>query len=81
VPGKPQRTLFQWYHLVAHPAKYANRDEVWMMQEVDDEDVDALTRVARGVRSGFAPRGRFAAESEKGPHWFHRHVYEAVFGA
>ncbi len=81
VPRKPQRTLFHWYHLVAEPAKYAKRDEIWMMQLVDDEGVDALTQVARGVRSGFAPRGRFRGESEKGPHWFHGHVYEAVFGA
>jgi choline monooxygenase len=80
VPGKPQRTLFHWYHLVRDPAKYAKRDQVWMMQLVDDEDVDALTQVARGVRSGFARRGRFAPEAEKGPHWFHRQVYEAVFG-
>ncbi|HUR68527.1 MAG TPA: SRPBCC family protein [Candidatus Thermoplasmatota archaeon] len=80
VPGRPQRTLFHWYHLVSDAAKYARRDEVWMMQEVDDEDVDALTQVARGVRSGFAPRGRFAPGAERGPHWFHRLVYEGVFG-
>ena len=74
VPGKPQRTLFHWYHYVMDDALYARRDDVWMMREVDDEDVDALTQVARGVRSGFAPRGRFGGESEKGPHWFHRLV-------
>lgn len=78
VPGKPQRTLFHWYHYVMDDAKHARRDEVWMMREVDDEDVDALTQVARGVRSGFAPRGRFAGEEEKGPHWFHRLVAESV---
>lgn len=80
VPGKPQKTLFHWYHFVADDAKYARRDELWMMREVDEEDVDALTQVARGVRSGFAPRGRFAPEAEKGPHWFHRLVYESTFG-
>lgn len=78
VPGKPQRTLFHWYHLVSDAEKYARRDEIWMMREVDEEDVDALTQVARGVRSGSAPRGRFAPETEKGPHWFHRLVYESV---
>lgn len=81
VPGKPQRTLFHWYHYVMDDAKYARRDEVWMMQEVDDEDVDALTQVARGVRSGFAPRGRFAGEAEKGPHWFHRLVSQGISSA
>lgn len=78
VPGKPLRTLFHWYHWSWDEAKYAQRDEVWMMREVDDEDVDAMTQVARGVRSGFAPRGRFAGEAEKGPHWFHRLVSESV---
>jgi choline monooxygenase len=79
VPGKPQRTLFHWYHLVRDASKYAKREEVWMMKAVDDEDVDALTQVARGVRSGMAPRGRFAGDAEKGPHWFHRKVYESAF--
>lgn len=74
VPDKPLKTLFHWYHYVMDDEKYARRDEVWMMQEVDDEDVDALTQVARGVRSGMAPRGRFAGQHEKGPHWFHRLV-------
>ena len=76
VPGKPQRTHFHWYHLALDERKYAERESVWMMREVDDEDVDALTQVARGVRSGFATRGRFAGEAEKGPHWFHRLVSE-----
>ncbi|HVM46228.1 MAG TPA: SRPBCC family protein [Candidatus Thermoplasmatota archaeon] len=78
VPGRPQRTLFHWYHLALDEKKYAQREDVWMMREVDDEDVDALTQVARGVRSGFATRGRFAGEAEKGPHWFHRLVAESV---
>ena len=80
VPERPQRTLFHWYHYSWDDAKHAARDEVWMMQEVDDEDVDALAQVARGVRSGYAPRGRFAADAEKGPHWLHRLVWEGVGG-
>ena len=78
VPGKPQRTLFHWYHLALDEKKYAQRESAWMMSEVDDEDVDALTQVARGVRSGFARPGRFAGEAEKGPHWFHRLVAHGV---
>lgn len=79
VPREPQRTLFLWYHHVWDEAKYARRDQVWKMQEVDDEDVDALQQVGRGVASGLAPRGRFAPAKEQGPHWFHRRVFEAVF--
>lgn len=78
VPGKPQRTLFHWYHLAMDAKRYAERESIWMLSEVDDEDVDALTQVARGVRSGFAKPGRFAPESERGPHWFHRLVAEGV---
>lgn len=80
VPNDPQRTLFLWYHYVWDEKKYARRDEFWQLQAVDDEDVDAMTQVARGVLSGHAPRGRFAPTAETGPHWFHRLVYESVFG-
>jgi choline monooxygenase len=80
VPGEPQRTRFHWYHYAWDEAKYAEREDRWMLQAVDDEDVDALTQVARGARSGLAVRGRFAPRGEEGPHWFHRAVYEGVFG-
>ena len=81
VPDKPRRTLFLWYHYAWDEEKYARRDETWMLREVDDEDVDAMTQVTRGVRSGHAPRGRFAGEAEKGPHWLHRKVWLATEGA
>jgi phenylpropionate dioxygenase-like ring-hydroxylating dioxygenase large terminal subunit len=80
VRGKPERTRFLWYHHVADAKKYAERDAVWKMREVDDEDVDALGQVMRGALSGMAPRGRFAPGKEEGPHWFHRKVFEQVFG-
>lgn len=75
----PQRTLFLWYHWSWDDQKYARRDDAWQMKAVDDEDVDALGQVARGVTSGYAPRGRFVPDQEMGPHWFHRLVYENVF--
>lgn len=80
MPDKPDRTRFLWYHHVADEKKYAERDAVWKMREVDDEDVDALSQVRRGAASGLAARGRFAPGKEEGPHWFHRKVYEGVFG-
>ncbi len=49
--------------------------------QVDAEDVDALAQVNRGLRSGFAPRGRFAPEHEQAAHWFHRKVSRAVSSA
>lgn len=76
----PLQTRFHWYHYLWDPQKYEQRESVWMLESVDDEDIDALTQVARGVRSGLASRGRFAPEKETGPHWFHRRVYEAVKG-
>lgn len=78
VPARPDRTLFLWYHFVADEAKYVKRDEIWFLKDVDAEDVDAVSQVARGVASGFAVRGRFAAGAEAGPHWFHRKVAQAV---
>ncbi len=79
IPERPDRTLFHWYHYVLDEAKYARREELWLATQVDDEDVDAMAQVRRGIRSGYAVRGRFAAEEETGPHWFHRLVYEMVF--
>ena len=81
VPERPRRTLFHWYHFAWDAKKYEAREKVWMMREVDDEDVDALRQTSRGAASGYAPRGRFQPEAETGPHWFHRKVYETVFGA
>ena len=74
VPGRPDTTTFIWRHLVADESKHALRDSAWLSSQVDAEDVDALAQVRRGLRSGFAPRGRFAASEEAGPHWFHRLV-------
>jgi choline monooxygenase len=81
VPGAPDRTRFVWQHLVRDEAKYARRDERWLLAKVDAEDVAALGQVRRGAASGFAPRGRFAPGAEAGPHWFHRLVSLAVTSA
>ena len=81
VRGRPERTLFHWHQFSWDEAKFAQRDERWQMRDTDAEDVDALSQVARGIRSGFAPRGRFSAAQERGPHWLHRLVYEGVFGS
>jgi choline monooxygenase len=78
VPTDPQKTIFLWYQWSWNEQKYRERDEIWQMKAVDDEDVDALGQVSRGVTSGFAPRGRFVPTTEAGPHWFHRRVYEEV---
>jgi choline monooxygenase len=79
-PSDPGRTRFLWYHHVLDEKKYAVRDAVWKMRDVDDEDVDALAQVRRGAASGLAPRGRFAPGKEDAPHWFHRRVWEGAFG-
>ncbi len=81
VLGKPESTLFFWYHYVSDEEKYQLRNEIWLNEQVDNEDVDAMMQVQRGVRSGFAPRGRFAPREETGPHWFHRLVYYTIFEA
>jgi choline monooxygenase len=67
LPGRPGETRFLWYHHVLDPTKWAERDAVWKMREVDDEDVDALVQVKRGAASGFAPRGRFPRQRAAAP--------------
>jgi choline monooxygenase len=78
VPGRPDATKFLWYHHVLDAAKYELRDEHWLNRQVDAEDVEALAQSRMGLRSGFAPRGRFAPIEEAGPHWFHRLVSESI---
>lgn len=80
VPGKPEATRFVWYQWAIDPAKYAERDRRWLSSQVDAEDVDTLAQVSRGLRSGHAPRGRFAPDDEQAGHWFHKKVARAVFG-
>jgi choline monooxygenase len=79
IAERPDTTKFLWYHYILDAAKYEQRDRRWLSAQVDAEDVDALAQVARGLRGGLAPRGRFAPTEETGPHWFHRRVYRAVF--
>lgn len=78
VPERPDTTRFIWYQFAFDRELHAQRDRRWLSAQVDAEDVDALAQVARGLRSGFAPRGRFAPEHEQAAHWFHRKVSRAV---
>ncbi|HEY1552204.1 MAG TPA: SRPBCC family protein [Kofleriaceae bacterium] len=78
VPERPETTRFVWYQLALDRAKHAERDRRWLSSQVDAEDVDALAQVSRGVRSGFAPRPRFAPDHEQASHWFHHKIATAV---
>jgi phenylpropionate dioxygenase-like ring-hydroxylating dioxygenase large terminal subunit len=78
VPDAPDRTRFVWAQYAVDRDKHAERDTRWLSAQVDAEDVDALAQVSRGLRSGLAPRPRFAPEHETGPHWFHRAVAECL---
>jgi phenylpropionate dioxygenase-like ring-hydroxylating dioxygenase large terminal subunit len=74
VPDRPDATRFVWYQVALDRTKHAERDRRWLSSQVDAEDVDALAQVSRGLRSGFAQRGRFAPDHEQAVHWFHRQV-------
>jgi choline monooxygenase len=78
IPGQPERTRFVWYQFALDRDKHAERDRRWLSSQVDAEDVDALAQVSRGLKSGFAPRGRFAPEHDQAAHWFHRAVSRGV---
>jgi choline monooxygenase len=79
IPERPDATRFTWYQLAIDRAKHGERDRRWLSSQVDAEDVDALAQVSRGLRSGFARRGRFAPDHERGVHWFHRAVSRSVW--
>jgi len=74
VPDRPDATRFVWYQYALDRSLHAERDRRWLSAQVDAEDVDALAQVARGLRSGHAPRPRFAPDHEQAAHWFHRLV-------
>ena len=73
--------MFRWFAYSWNDALFARRDELWLSEQVDAEDVEAMAQVRRGARSGLAPRGRFSPVEETGPHWFHRGVSRALLGA
>ncbi len=79
VLGRPDRTMFHWYHYSLDDEKFGRRNEIWLDEQVDTEDIEAIGEVAKGVRSGFVPRGRFIPGDEAAPHWFHRLVFESIF--
>jgi len=79
VPGKPGKTQFHWYQYGLDDAKFKDRNKTWLNQQVDAEDIEAISLVNTGARSGYAPRGRFAPNEERGPHWLHRLVYTTMF--
>jgi choline monooxygenase len=79
VLGRPGRTKFHWLQYSLDEEKFKLRDKVWLNKQVDDEDIEAISLVSEGARSGFAPRGRFAPREELGPHWLHRLIYTTVF--
>ncbi|UPT74014.1 MAG: hypothetical protein M0D55_19645 [Elusimicrobiota bacterium] len=78
IPGKPDKSLFRWYSWSWDDKKMNEREKRWLSEQVDTEDVEAMTLVRRGARSGLAPRGRFSATEETGPHWFHHAVSKAL---
>ncbi len=80
VPGQPDKTQFHWNQYGLDEEKFHQRNKTWLGEQVDAEDIEAIGLVSRGAKSGYAPRGRFAPQEEAGPHWFHRLVYETIFG-
>ena len=79
IPGRPDKTSFLWYQYALDEEKFRQRNKIWLNEQVDAEDIEAISLVTKGANSGFAPRGRFAPNEEVGPHWFHRLVFESVF--
>lgn len=80
IADRPEATRFTWYQFAFDRDKHAERDRRWLSSQVDAEDIDALAQVARGLKSGYAPRSRFAPDQERAVHWFHRAIARAALG-
>ena len=78
VPGQPDKTQFRWYQYALDEERFEQRDKTWLSEQVDAEDIESISLVSKGAKSGCAPRGRFAPQEEAGPHWFHHLVFETV---
>lgn len=79
IRGRPDRTEFHWLQYSIDNAKFEQRNKIWLNEQVDTEDIEAISLVSKGAQSGFALRGRFAPREEVGPHWLHRLIYTTVF--
>lgn len=84
----PEKLEFLWYHYLWDEKKYHEGLEArWLNTVVDDEDIEAIRYVAESLRSHSHPweRGLFGPgdgpNTERGPHWLHRTIYEAMFPA
>lgn len=79
IVARPGRTEFHWLQYSIDGSKFRQRNKIWLNEQVDSEDIEAISLVSEGAGSGFAPRGRFAPREELGPHWLHRLIYATVF--
>ncbi len=81
IPEDVDHTELFWFHYVLDQEKYSERNTRWLSNLVDLEDTDALRLVNRTLRGHARPwqRSIFGEEKEKGPHWFHKMVYEMMF--
>ena len=82
----PEKVEFLWYHYVWNESKYGDRDKRWLNTLVDLEDIETIRYLAENYRSHSLPwsRGLFGTASEGpnteiGPWWFHRLVYQMMF--
>ena len=74
----PAECEFEWYHYILDDELYEKADTIWLNDQVDQEDVDAMALVRENIQSGCARRARFSPSEEKAPHWFHHRVSQAL---
>jgi hypothetical protein len=82
----PEKLEFLWYHYVWDEKKYEEGLEAqWLNTLVDREDIEAIGHQAQSYRSHSYPRSRGlfgpgdGPNTESGPHWVHRTIYEMMF--
>ena len=78
LPIHPTECHFEWYHYILDASLYEKADQIWLNDQVDQEDVDAMGLVRANIESGAAKRARFSPTEELGPHWFHHRVSQAL---
>ncbi len=79
VKNNPSKTMMRWSCYVWDKEKYELADEIWGLSQVDEEDIEYIARMQKGMESGQLSRTAFSPKNELVTHWFERKVYENIF--
>jgi len=67
IPGKPDKTLFLWLQYALDEEKVRHRNSTWLSDQVDAEDIEAISFVSKGAKSGLRPEDGLLQRKKQDP--------------